>query len=578
MRRARGNTMPAQSAVLFLLSGFWFLATYNDGSAGFSALDKTVLFSLVGAVLAAQAAALAFAAFVRPPWGRRLLLALAVLECAAAVRYAAGISFVFVFTALALRAAFYGLFFLRAVRRFALCFEGLCAFFAVVNCYSLYLVFIADFDDFSGAAQLLMLAAAWVVARNFFASLAAAAWWRGVAAAAASVLFLAQVSQSAEVGEIFAAPPGGTSAQNVRSVKFVKKPNVYFFAFESMIPASLAKKHLHLDSLPHQEELESLGFRRFRNAFSDGPSTDSSLNRMLALDPAHYQKLAKEGRWRDLFPGLAPSPLLEIFRANGYSANVYNHDGFLGGVGGPYVDNYRVKSRYSLCFHPLLEPAFEFGFFGFCTVIYRFPRLTDALGLPRYKRFSPLDLLGVKQYLDSVLTDIAAAKKPAAAFVRIHSLGHLWINYDGGDEDFQWFRKLYAGLSAQTRPLMGEIVRFVRENDPGAIVFVFGDHGVQLSLPLGEMAKLNAAEKQFAIRDRYGVLAAAYPASACRESFDKAEARGFVTNSIIARAVVRCLAGGEDPAIGEWEYLVRDETAHGRRDAILGWYENHLYE
>ncbi len=565
--------MFVSSAVLLLLSGFWFLATYNNDPAAISALDAAVLFPFVGAVLAAQAAFLIFAARFKPP-GRYLLFAAAAAECFAAVRYAAGVSPVFAATAFAMRAGFWSLFLFSAVRRFAFCLEGLCALFAVVNFYTLHLSFVVGFDTLPGPAQLILLAAGWAVMRNFFASLSGAGRWRKMAVAFSGVLFLAQAAQTVAGGG--AASASSARAENVRTVRFVKKPNVYFFAFESLLPASLAKMHLHLDSLPHQEELESLGFRRFRNAFSDSADTASSLNRLLALDPAHFQKLAEEGGWRGMFSGLAPSPLLQIFRANGYSVHLYNHDGYLGEEESPHLDGYQITTPYALCAQPLAGGARDFGLFGYCRWIQN-ARLTGAFGLPVFA------LADAGRYLDSVLENIAAAaakEKPALFFARVHSPDHVPAGYSGGVEEFAAFRELYFRLSAQTAELMAEIVRFARANDPDAILVFFGDHGVRLSQPLGEMSELGAAEKRFAVRDRYGVLAAAHPADVCREYFDEAEARGFVTNAIIARAVLRCLAGGEDPAIGEWEYVVWEGPVPslGSPGKALGWYENYLYE
>ena len=47
--------MFAQSLVLFLLSGFWFLTTVNSAPHEFSPLETGLIFSLVGAVLSVQA-------------------------------------------------------------------------------------------------------------------------------------------------------------------------------------------------------------------------------------------------------------------------------------------------------------------------------------------------------------------------------------------------------------------------------------------------------------------------------------------------------------------------------------------
>jgi hypothetical protein len=110
-----------------------------------------------------------------------------------------------------------------------------------------------------------------------------------------------------------------TSAQNIRLVEVIERPNVYFIAFDSLQPEILTQKYLAIPSAPYHEPLKE--FRRFSNFFAERVPSLPALNRLLALDDAYYSEKQAELVEEKIFTGFVPSPLFEIFKHNGYQTN-----------------------------------------------------------------------------------------------------------------------------------------------------------------------------------------------------------------------------------------------------------------
>ena len=530
--------MFAQSLVLFLLSGFWFLTTVNSAPHEFSPLETGLIFSLVGGVFSVQAFVLFLAARIK-----------------------------------------------TAARRFVLRFESLAAFFAVVNLFCLNLSFAPGFVKLGFAACALLLIAAWFLGSLFFAAMQSGNM-RKYAATAAAFLFLYQAAVYANQTFFTAAaelspPPPRTSSENIRVVGFKQKPNVYFFMFESLLPPPVLQMDLRLHA-SYDDYLRELGFRRFKNAFSDGLYTTDSASRLLAMDAGYLRALAARNLQNDLFSGRAPSPLFEIFHANGYSVGAYNRDFTFGAGKGRFIDDYWLPVPLAMCFNLRIRAAFRAGFFGYCP-------LTEKLAATGFHQLMHkgesaediYQLIYRKGFVELYLKDIAlklADGKPWFFFARVKTADHVLADYDGGPETFAAFRALYDLFGDSTKDAAGRIVRHVRKNDPDALMFFFGDHGAKFSFEkrgwavgLWKDAKTEEDKKLF-VRDHYGVYAAFSPADACRDYFQPAPG-GFFTTAMIARQIVRCLADGDDPANETITYPLR--PVKGKEPDS---YRDYLYE
>ena len=111
----------------------------------------------------------------------------------------------------------------------------------------------------------------------------------------------------------------------------------------------------------------------------------------------------------------------------------------------------------------------------------------------------------------------------------------------------------------------------MEDDDPDAILLVYGDHGMFLSKGL-EFED----DPTFVFQDNYGVLGAVYPRGACAVWFDEASAKGWMTTLDAVHAILRCLSGGESALV---EPRKSRSPRHGPvpRNIDLD-YEEFLYE
>lgn len=549
--------MFAQSLVLFLLSGFWFLTTINSGINEFSTPEKALITSLVAAVLMLQALTLFAATRIAAPWNMRLGAGFVVVFAALAMEYAVSWGDELLMAMVGVAAVtIAACFFIPNKRRFVLRRESLLSFFAAVNLYCLNLAFVSTFQRLPpAAAAMLLVAAWWFFARVFFDSLNDAPVRKFITAAAA-LLFLWQAAAfSARV--FVEPPPPQTPAQSVRMADFAEKPNVYFIALESVPPPSVLQMDLRLHA-SYDDRMRELGFRRFKNAFSEVPSTQLAINFVAGMDAGYVRSLESSAQ-KQLFTGNTPAPLYEIFRANGYRINAYNRDFFMGPARGKFVDDYQTYSPLTLCGHSQATGTDFAGFFGYC--ILTAPEVMSFFGAEFAA--APDESKVVDFYLRDFKSKITSGE-PQFFFARVQSAYHTSPFYGGGAGEFAAFRNLYLRYVSQTEELMARMAAFVGENDADALMFVFSDHGMYTAAGgWNKHAKTDALWRYF-IRDHYGIYASAR-AQGCEKYFDEMSAAGFATPTMIARRIVKCLAGGEDPAPGGITYSLRmpgSETAN----------------
>ena len=100
---------------------------------------------------------------------------------------------------------------------------------------------------------------------------------------------------------------------------------------------------------------------------------------------------------------------------------------------------------------------------------------------------------------------------------------------------------------------MKTIVDFVRQHDPQAAVLFMGDHGLQWArrgFDKNDMS--DPARRTFYFLDVHAVMAAAHPPTLCREYFNFETPH--TTPSMLTRALVQCLSGGQDPVSWKADY------------------------
>ncbi len=342
--------------------------------------------------------------------------------------------------------------------------------------------------------------------------------------------------------------PVEVDMSNIQHVSFREKPNLYFISFESLVPRSLLRKHLGLDNSRFHDLFEA-NFRRFPNFFSDDAHTAASLNMILALDKEMFFESGAE-YWGNLFSGVQPSPLLGILRNNGYETHSYYHSVYLGKYKGPHIDHYINHSKASVC--GLLDAAIQpIAFWGYCA----FPEEAGWRSLAEY--FESLTANERPQFL------MAHIEVPG------HTAGGFW--HDDQAQRNTEIRRYARRLDGDATRYLEAILEHLKNNDPAAILYVYGDHGPQLSK--GMSFEDNPT---FVVQDRLGVLGGVYPPGACATYFDETLSKGYMTTLEGVHAILRCLSGGESALRTPRELAIRAHH-HVLRGMTLS-YKEFLYE
>jgi hypothetical protein len=468
------------SVALLAVSFFWFYGSYQTIEEDFSGSAAWVIFGMVAAVLVVQIAVVAVSAmFARRFWIPALLAAL----------------------------------------------------FIVANAFSLNLVMNAGFMTLHPAAIVAVLLGGVFVA---FTVVRMAVESRGLRLGILAVLGAMVVGPvalaalpSGEAPQV-ASPGSGNPSSVVRNVDFIDKPNVYFIGFESMAPQALLSKYMGYENSPLIEMLHRREFRVFRNMFTEGVPTKNAITSLLALEAGYLQKARAAGH--PLMSGQMPSPLIEIFRHNGYETNTLYASAYFGAQKGPHVDSYRVNATFSVCtFMEPMEAAL--AFFGSC-------RLHDAVLVKQADKADPNSHI---DFLKANIIDIAQRSSPQLLVAHHAPPQHTAKSFTGTEPEIAAFRETYGTLSQLAAENLDQLVSLISERDPDAILVVFGDHGAWLSRVVDFKD-----DKTFFVQDRFGVAGGIFPADACQESFDAPIDQAFVTTPQVARMVIRCLAGGVD--------------------------------
>ncbi len=377
--------------------------------------------------------------------------------------------------------------------------------------------------------------------------------WSGVALSAGALLGLGVIAGGYR-------PPAITPVEgdttNIRDIFFRETPNLYFVSFDALAPRALLDKHLNLETTEFHELFEA-NFRRFPNFFANSVMTGHSLNTLLALDVDVYISLRRELAERGddhpfLFSGHHSSPLLGILRKNGYETTSTYVDDYFGSGKGPYIDNYITFVKNSVC-NLLADGIRDWAFWGYC-------------------RFFDGSFDWDTRLVAEQITKVSAGDGPQFVIAYIYAPGHTGksFRYDNADQ-LEKFKAQHINDSARAARYLELILRHLEENDPGAILFVFGDHGPYLSRGMDYVE----ANREFIIQDLYGILGGIYPRDTCAAYFDEISDQGYMTILDAVHAILRCLSGGESAFIEPRAYT---RPAYGIPEDAKSNYKEVLYE
>jgi len=390
-------------------------------------------------------------------------------------------------------------------------------------------------------------------------------------------------------------------------ISFKQKPNVYIIGVDALVPKSLLKKHLNLDRTDLHDFLNK-NFVSYKNVFSGGDRTIPSYLSMLSLTKEYWFALEDGGSLckycptpmnrNNLMNGLTPSPLMMIFKANGYKTSVAHEWPHFGVNKGPYVDNYLLRTRqdgkrinHSIC--DLISPRSSLiGFFGYCKIRTKFSFLK------KYTITEKLHYKGLDFNLAWDLQNIESfSSKPNPQLYIGHILSTRHTAYDfniTNKDQFNGFRDDYLENANITSKLLVIALKNIKKNDSNAIVYIWGDHGPILSQHLTwdkrsdskSNHKLVRSRKFFA-QDRLGTYGGVYhDGSVCEKSTFNIN-RPYNTPQHILKDILFCLAT-DDSKLSNKDYFEnfskersfayprRGENKVNLNDTIL--YKDYLYE
>ncbi len=347
----------------------------------------------------------------------------------------------------------------------------------------------------------------------------------------------------------------------LRSVSFHETPNIYFIGFDAIAPEAITRKHMGIATTEFHRIVER-DMRRFRNLFANSIPTRHSLSTLLALDLDFLlaqQEKARSGAVSYL-TGHDLSPLVWLLGENGYESTFMYPDTYFGRAKGPHIDNYVHNDAPALC-TLLDEDERRWAFWGHC-----WNHNAHEVGpLPAIvERLSP------GEFLVRALTDVDRSR-PQFVIAHFPMPGHTQGSYDHNDANRRSrFLSKYEANFNEAAIYLQRIVEHLRANDPGAILFVYGDHGAYLSRAI-EVDD----DPEFYLQDRFAILGGVYPPDRCSAELDRAERKGYLTTLDVVHAILECLSGGESALVGPRNdrfWSPKLDHDHSYR------YENFLYE
>lgn len=402
--------------------------------------------------------------------------------------------------------------------------NALASFFVALNIIAFYVSFLEEFLSQELAVQAFVLVALWSITAHVLHASSGRALLRSTISVILVINMVVALAYPA-VTKSGAAKGVGAGTNPYDAVVLKEKPNVHLIAVDSMLPDTLAGKHLGFHPAYHRI-LEAHGATIFKNLFvSYAPTTHSLRSVALLSDPRNLPEGAVAGR------GLGP--LYRIFRNSGYRVSFGYASGKKAfGVKGPYVDEYfsvnpwgKAFSESALCKYQG-DSERRYQLLGFCAIA------------------SWLEPGGTGTWDDFVVQQVGSkgqSETPWLTFYYVYSLGHTSKEYRSDHlEDFREYREAFLEKQASlSQDWLVDVIETIQANDPDSIVFIFGDHGPWLSRTVSfeEMPG-------FFVQDRYGVFGAVLPTnSRCARDeplshyFD-----GFGTPERVIAGIIRCLA------------------------------------
>lgn len=321
--------------------------------------------------------------------------------------------------------------------------------------------------------------------------------------------------------------------------------NVYFIGNESL-PSPRAYREIYgVTELPHVNFLRSRGFRVLDQAYSADYSTLQNYARVLDFG----NDLSRREIWRRA-PFRSANSTFSSFSSSGYQTQFLYHVTYFG------LDPDLVDYTY---------PEISFAHCEFSPQSFFYVLCRDEVHSNINRILFDVDF-DIEIALDRIRA-AASADEPWITFYHHNYPFHSEAihSFDDAAELASFRDEIRASTHQILSRGMEAVVSTIQQEDPDAVIILFGDHGAVSS----RGSDLDAPQTPFSsaeiFQDRYGVMLAVYPQDFCTNRIGE----GSTTLHLVEN-VIECLNGDDTPTPVEtvegrtfyWEGEQRDAARY----------------
>lgn len=330
-------------------------------------------------------------------------------------------------------------------------------------------------------------------------------------------------------------------------VRLRQRPNVYIVLLESYTGNYVLKNTYNFDNSDFENKLASLDFQIAPDVYSNYSSTKPTVFSLLLMD----HLFDDQGQWQfsykksnQFIGGQFYNPTLAIFKDNGYKTQ-YIHPCTYCYNKGRLLDVAIPCNGQESTFDRFIDAI------GFLGIRNQTPIIGNFFDAPDNH---PLEVM--ENWLSKGLDRIeVAANSPTPWFTFIKTIGpghapnDTYYARPADRNKLEQFRKNYPKRVEKTNAQVLQIVQRISQNDPDAIVVLFGDHGALfykkywIEKPASQSLQEAADEINVSVEDLAASSSSIFFAVRCPKQY-ACDFEG-VTNVNIMRRIFRGLATDE---------------------------------
>jgi len=360
--------------------------------------------------------------------------------------------------------------------------------------------------------------------------------------------------------------------EQLRSIIFKEKPNIYVFVLDSLIPAQVASLFFGDGSAAYESILTETFQIPKGVTIQDSVPTHRSLGRIMWLDLNDHEDDRPRG-----FYGEDKSPLSVVLHTNGYHLATGSQRNFRKKPG-YYVDEIIMApmlfGRSLLCNYPRTSLRQAFRGYGVC----EFFSNTFSTGPKKSANELSEKPSTWREMLRETIYEQHRSEKPRFILTyTFYPIGHVDDSYEHRNKaQRNAYREYFREKSMEARDLIFDLSNDIMSKDPNAIMIIAGDHGTYITQRSNEHSGLE-------LIDRHGVAIAVLESkNTCVMKFSEqglnSNASGYHTIATVILSVFECISGSslidnlplkpllpQDQVENDWERFISRHLPTGNR-------------